>query len=177
MLPEALLTAGAVFGGLAFSLLPAFPLFSAGAAGVGALFFGNGLPFATGAPVAFAGAFFTGAFFTGAAGFLATFVTVFFKGFFTADLAGLAGFFCAFFCGRATTFFGAFLAAFLAAFFGDFLGVAMAQKGSPFFEFFRTSRRFHRLNLRCLHVLDIAQHGVASSSRPSPREQLGRKGR
>lgn len=172
MLPEALLTAGAFFGGLAFSLLPAFPLFSAGAAGVGALFFGNGLPFATGAPVAFAGAFFTGA-----AGFLATFVTDFFEGFFTADLAGLAGFFCAFFSGRATTFFGAFFGAFLAAFFGDFLGVAMAQKGSPFFEFFRTSRRFHRLNLRCLHVLDIAQHGVASSSRPSPREQLGRKGR
>lgn len=163
-LPEALLTAGVFFGELAFSLLPAFPLFSAGAAGVGALFFGNGLPFATGAPVAFAGAFFAGAFFTGAAGFLATFVTVFFEGFFTADLAGLAGlagFFCAFFSGRATTFFGAFFRAFLAAFFGDFLGVAMAQKGSPFFEFFRTSRRFHRLNLRCLHVLDIAQHGVA----------------
>lgn len=127
---EAGAVAEAIGAALAFSLPPftavadlAAPFPTAGAATAGTLFLGKGRPLLTEADLA--GAFFAGAFFAGT--FLAG-----------AFLAG------AFFAGvfLAVPFFaGAFLAgAFLAeAFFaGAFFAGAMAEKGSPFFDKFRT---------------------------------------
>lgn len=104
------------------------PLPACSAPGPVAPFFGNGRPFTGG----LAGLItFLAGFFVDLAG-LAGLVT-FLAGFF-ADLVGLAGFFA-----DLVDLVG--LAGFFAGLAACFFGVAMAEKGSLFSEFFRTSRR------------------------------------
>jgi hypothetical protein len=132
---EAGAVAEAIGAALAFSLPPftavadlAAPFPTAGAATAGTLFLGKGRPLLTEADLAgafFAGAFLAGAFLAGAF-FAGAFLAVpFFAGAFLAG-AFLADAFLA----------GAFLAE--AFFAGAFFAGAMAEKGSPFFDKFRT---------------------------------------
>jgi uncharacterized protein YjbI with pentapeptide repeats len=122
---EAGAVADAIGAALTFSLPPftavadlAAPFPTAGAATAGTLFLGKGRPLLTEADLA--GAFFAGAYLAGA--FLAG---AFFAGAFLA-VPFFAGAFLA----------GAFLAE--AFFAGAFFAGAMAEKGSPFFDKFRT---------------------------------------
>lgn len=133
---------------LAFSAADAL---LAGTEVAGALFLGNGRPLLT------AGAFLTG-------------------------LAGLAGAFLAGLAGLAGAFFANFLAGALAGFFADLLALleaffagAMAEKGSPFFLKFRTLSQSESAKLPPILRVRHDLEATAPGSRPSPREQNGRK--